>query len=370
MIIPDHNKENIIKEFNDWVEIQYAGRSFDERQDFGQFYTPPELTIRLIENFESIADKDILDPSSGCGGLLAGCVLAGADPKRVYGVEIDPDIMKVAKARLSKLGVPEENLQLANALSVSSYDFSQENQIAVQLSYLNSVFCKEALDIVVCSGWDECRKNIEQTLCNANTQGVTLQEVLSMRYSIYEHLSTLQPQAGETDIWKLFPKYDPDEAGRKKRMKEISKGCELFSVKSTKGNAGDKEFAGVLKKEKVEKPKKKPTDKPVEKTSKSKAETLKPKAESPKPKAETTKKEAPKPKNKKNMPTVDPLVEELKEKIRTEYSDEVLVEYQDGFPKERFIKVRNGILTKTLSVEEMQGTMKDLEIAFGRLKKV
>lgn len=353
MIIPDHYKEKIIKEFNDWVEIQYAGRSLKERQEFGQFYTPPELTIRLIENFENITDKDILDPSSGCGGLLAGCVLAGADPKRVYGVEIDPDIMKVAKTRLASLGVPEENLQLANALSVSSYDFSQENQIAVQLSYLNSVFCKEALDIVVCSGWDECRKNIEQTLCSANTRGVSLQEVLSMRYAIYEYLSTLQPQVGETDIWKLFPKYDPDEAGRKKRMKEISKGYELYSIKATKGNTGDKEFAEVLKdaakKEKEEKTKKKPADKPVEKN--------------PKPKAES-------PKTKKNVPTVDPLVEELRERIHTEYSDWVLAEYQDGFPKERFIKVRNGILAKTLSAEELQGTMKDLEIAFGRLKKV
>lgn len=361
MIIPAHYKEKIIKEFNDWVEIQYAGRSLKERQEFGQFYTPPELTIRLIESFEGITDKDILDPSSGCGGLLAGCVLAGADPKRVYGVEIDPDIMKVAKARLTSLGVPEENLQLANALSVSSYDFSQDNQIAVQLSYLNEVFCKEALDIVVCSGWDECRKNIEQTLCSANTQGVSLQEVLSMRYAIYEYLSALKPQAGETDIWKLFPKYDPDEGGRKKRMKDISKGYELYSIKASKGNTGDKEFAEILK-DAAKKER-------VEKTSKPKAEPSKPKAESPKPKAKTTKKETPKPKNKKKVQTVDPLVEELKEKIRTEYSDEVLTEYQEGFPKERFIKVRNGILVKTLSAEELRGTMKDLEIAFGRLRK-
>jgi type I restriction-modification system DNA methylase subunit len=114
-------KDKIIKEFNDWMEVQYAGKNKKERQEFGQFFTPPELTIQLIEGFDNLKGTTI-DPTCGCGGLLAACILAGADPNKCYGIELDPDILELARERLGKLGVPKYNLHLGNALNDECYD--------------------------------------------------------------------------------------------------------------------------------------------------------------------------------------------------------------------------------------------------------
>lgn len=60
----------------------------------------------------------------GTGNLLAAAIKAGADPNKVYGIEIDPDIVKIAKERLLKLGVPSNNIRLGNALDPASYNFN------------------------------------------------------------------------------------------------------------------------------------------------------------------------------------------------------------------------------------------------------
>lgn len=121
MIVSDTLKSQITLEFNVWIEHQYAGKSLKERQEFGQFFTPPELTIQMIEKFDNL-DGTILDPTCGCGGLLAACILAGADPNKCYGIELDPDILELARERLGKLGVPKYNLHLGNALNDECYD--------------------------------------------------------------------------------------------------------------------------------------------------------------------------------------------------------------------------------------------------------
>lgn len=66
------------------------------------------------------------------GSLLAGCILAGADPNKCYGIELDPQILKVCRERLSKLGVPKYNLHLGNALNPDCYDHFDE-----EYSYIN-----------------------------------------------------------------------------------------------------------------------------------------------------------------------------------------------------------------------------------------
>ena len=109
-------------EFKQWTETQYAGKDKKERQNLGQFFTPPALTIKMLEKFDSVKDKDILDPTVGAGGLLAACILAGADPKRCYGIELDPEVLEIARKRLGNLGVPSSNLILGNALDPESYE--------------------------------------------------------------------------------------------------------------------------------------------------------------------------------------------------------------------------------------------------------
>lgn len=122
MKLTKKQKRAIKSEFKQWTETQYAGKDKKERQKLGQFFTPPELTVKMIEKFDSIKDKDILDPTVGAGGLLAGCILAGADPKRCYGIELDPEVLEIARKRLGKLGVPSGNLILGDALDPKSYE--------------------------------------------------------------------------------------------------------------------------------------------------------------------------------------------------------------------------------------------------------
>lgn len=117
MKLTQETKQKIIDEYNDWFEDQYGDKSLEERKELGAFFTPPDLTIQMIEKFDcnSLENKTILDPTLGAGGLIAGCIIAGADPKLCYGNELDNDILDVARKRLGKLGVPANNLHQGDA---------------------------------------------------------------------------------------------------------------------------------------------------------------------------------------------------------------------------------------------------------------
>ena len=121
MKLSEETKNKIQAEYDSWKEIQYAGKDKKERQKLGQFFTPPQLTIRMLEKFESL-EGNVLDPCLGAGGLIAAAVLAGADPSKCYGIELDPSVLELAKRRLAKLGVPEQNLRQGDALDPKSYE--------------------------------------------------------------------------------------------------------------------------------------------------------------------------------------------------------------------------------------------------------
>ena len=122
---------NVENEFNQWKDKMYADKTLEDRQDLGAFFTPPELTVKMIEKFENL-DDDILDPCCGAGGLLAATIVAGADPKRCYGIELDAEIHKIAIKRLGDLGVPEKNIICGNALDSKTYQllpFTKKNTV-------------------------------------------------------------------------------------------------------------------------------------------------------------------------------------------------------------------------------------------------
>lgn len=123
MMIAEDVKKKIEDEFKAWEAVQYAGMDKAARQKLGAFFTPPVLSIRMLEKFDSVADKDVLDPACGAGGLLVAGVFAGADPKRVYGVELSPEIAKVCRRRLAAIGVPRHHIHVGNALDAASYEF-------------------------------------------------------------------------------------------------------------------------------------------------------------------------------------------------------------------------------------------------------
>ena len=127
MKLSEEQRSAIESEFKQWTELQYAGKDKKERQKLGQFFTPPPLTIKMLEKFDTVKNKDILDPTVGAGGLLAACILCGADPNRIYGIELDLAILKVCRRRLLKYGVPPWHLKEGNALESASYEFEQDN---------------------------------------------------------------------------------------------------------------------------------------------------------------------------------------------------------------------------------------------------
>lgn len=122
MKLSEEQKEKIINEYREFEAIQYAGKSKEERQELGQFYTPPELTIQMIEGMDEIREP-VIDPTCGAGGLLAAIIIAGANPENVFGIELDPKIVPIAQERLGKLGVPKDNIHIGNALNPQCYIF-------------------------------------------------------------------------------------------------------------------------------------------------------------------------------------------------------------------------------------------------------
>ena len=76
----------------------------------------------MLEKFDN-TDGTILDPCCGAGNLLAAAIKAGFDPTKVYGIEIDADILQIAQSRLASLGVPCTNIHLGDALNPYSYNF-------------------------------------------------------------------------------------------------------------------------------------------------------------------------------------------------------------------------------------------------------
>lgn len=122
MMLTNEQKNAIEIEFKEWTELQYAGKDKKERQKLGQFFTPPVLSIRMLETFDTIQNKKMLDPTVGAAGLLAAAVIAGADPRLVYGIELDDNVLKVARRRMLKFGVQPDHLKHGNALESESYD--------------------------------------------------------------------------------------------------------------------------------------------------------------------------------------------------------------------------------------------------------
>ena len=121
LVLSEETKQKIIEEYNQWKDSQYAGKDKKARQTKGQFFTPPPLIFQMLEEFESLANKTVLDPTIGAGGLIAAAVIAGATPNMCYGLELDNEILTVCKKRLAKLGVPPCNLLQGDALDSENY---------------------------------------------------------------------------------------------------------------------------------------------------------------------------------------------------------------------------------------------------------
>ena len=113
MILTQEVKDLITKEFEEFKAQMYAGKTKEERQKLGQFFTPADISIKMIERFDcdSLSGKKIMDPTCGSGNLLAACLIAGADSDKVFGNELDKTMLATCRRRLNKIckqfGKPE-----------------------------------------------------------------------------------------------------------------------------------------------------------------------------------------------------------------------------------------------------------------------
>ena len=107
MILTEKQKQDIWNEFNSFKDRMYAGKSKKERDDLGQFFTPADMTIQMLEmlecTYEEFLDSDIIDPTSGSGNLLAAALILGVDSQRVFGNEYDYTMVILCRDRLNKV---------------------------------------------------------------------------------------------------------------------------------------------------------------------------------------------------------------------------------------------------------------------------
>jgi hypothetical protein len=92
--------------FKNSLYVDANGNELDKtkRTELGQFYTPGEICIKMIEKFkwDTLSGKTILDPTVGSGNLLIACLIAGADIDKLYGNEYDSDVIPTCRKRISE----------------------------------------------------------------------------------------------------------------------------------------------------------------------------------------------------------------------------------------------------------------------------
>ena len=182
MILSDNIKAKIQAEYDSWKDKLWAGKTKEERQKLGQFATPPLLTIKMLEKFDSL-NGNVLDPCLGAGNLIAAAVIAGADPSKCYGIELDPVVHKVAQLRLAKLGIPPWHIKQGDALDPGSYEFEEDNvDDTKQFAVVAKVNSKEVKLLIVSKSKlikeadfnKDTREKLKQIIVKLKTKGIKI----------------------------------------------------------------------------------------------------------------------------------------------------------------------------------------------------
>ena len=122
MELTEKQKQDIWSEFNSFKDRMYAGKSKKEREELGQFFTPADMTIQMLEQLdctmEEFLDSDVIDPTSGSGNLLAAALILGVNPHRVFGNEYDYTMVVLCRNRLKAINPNVQDWQIhqGNAL--------------------------------------------------------------------------------------------------------------------------------------------------------------------------------------------------------------------------------------------------------------
>lgn len=106
MVISNLAKQKIFDEYKIFEQKQYNGKSKKERKKLNQFFTPPELSIKIIENLDNL-NGTIIDPCNGAGNLtMAAAIVKFCDlnekPLNVFGYDIDDKMIELVINRFNK----------------------------------------------------------------------------------------------------------------------------------------------------------------------------------------------------------------------------------------------------------------------------
>ena len=114
MKLSEEIKNKIYEEYNSFKTKLYAKKSLEERKELDQFFTPPEITIQMIEKMDcdDLSNVEILDPCCGSGNLLVACLIAGAKLDNLYGNEYDKRMVLACRNRLRDYIHRPENAEI------------------------------------------------------------------------------------------------------------------------------------------------------------------------------------------------------------------------------------------------------------------
>lgn len=107
MKLSEKSKEEISKEFSFFKEKQYNNKSKEERKKLNQFFTPPEVSIKMIEQFNDLTGT-VFDPGCGSSNLLMAFAIAKKIElnenseqisKEIFGSDIDEKMVELSKKR-------------------------------------------------------------------------------------------------------------------------------------------------------------------------------------------------------------------------------------------------------------------------------
>lgn len=90
-------------EYDAFKDYMYANSPKDIRDNLGQFFTPSNITIEMLELYDNLSVAKILDPCSGSGNLLAAAIIAGADPTKIFGNDYDVRMIKACRERIKTI---------------------------------------------------------------------------------------------------------------------------------------------------------------------------------------------------------------------------------------------------------------------------
>lgn len=109
----EEEAENFKKSLMETEGINEYGLKEGERGDrdkLGQFFTPPELCVQMLEMYdctlEEFATKTILDPTCGSGNLIMAALIAGISidkkyPEKVFGNELSLKPLELCRKRFT-----------------------------------------------------------------------------------------------------------------------------------------------------------------------------------------------------------------------------------------------------------------------------